>query len=84
MEWVSVKDRLPEKSCQCLCAGRWTGIGTIRMLRFDIKSKKFYDFNGRVVDVDDYELISLYPVVVYSYERIKKEIENETNCTNTK
>lgn len=48
MEWVSVKDRLPEKSCQCLCAGRWTGIGTIRMLRFDIKSKKFYDFNGRV------------------------------------
>lgn len=48
MEWVSVKDRLPEKSCQCLCAGRWTGIGTIRMLRFDIKSKKFYGFNGRV------------------------------------
>lgn len=39
-----------------------------------------HDFNGGVVDVDDYELISLYPVVVYSYERIKKEIENEANC----
>lgn len=50
MEWVSVKDRLPEKNCQCICAckGLWTMSNTACMLRFDIKSKKFYGFNGRV------------------------------------
>lgn len=46
-QWTSIKDGLPKKGCQCLCVckGLWTRNSTIYMLRFDTKSKKFYDFN---------------------------------------
>lgn len=76
-----------------LCEGHYVEIrpfGVGNLLPASIVRETFtctnigHDFYGGIVDVNDYELITLYPVITYSYEKIKKEVEDETNRTNTK
>lgn len=57
MEWISVKDRLPNKNCRCLVVRNVCGNLYIDILAFCIKGK----------DIDKYDLINKKNIF-YNYD----------------
>lgn len=45
-EWISVKDRLPERNMKCLCVSKFYGYTMVHILSFQLENEDMY---GRIV-----------------------------------
>ena len=83
-QWISVKDRLPEKEGEYLCYRRSLNDGYCELLRYGViynkgRKRTFYFFDSEYGDVEANNVTHWMEL-----PEPPKEIENETNRTNTK